>query len=90
MKLKVKMNLVQKVKYSYPEFILDTAKYPEVEGKTLDEIRAYIEKHGRSMHSTNGSPVSLLEELGRNADSYVLEDYPDESHFYITAEDESP
>ena len=88
MKLKVKMNLVQKMKYSYPEFILDTAKYPEVEGKTLDEIRAYIEKHGNSMHSTNGKPISLMEELKQEAESYVMEYYPDESHFYVTTEDE--
>ena len=88
MKLKVKMNIVQKVKYSYPEFTLDTSKYPEIEGKTLDDIRVYIEKHGRSMHSTDGSPISLLQELSLSAESYVIADFPDESHFYVTAEDE--
>jgi len=88
MKLKVKMNLVQKVKYSYPEFILDTADYPEIEGKTLDDIRAYIEKHGRRMHSINGGSENLLDELREDAERYVIEDYPNESHFYVTTEDE--
>lgn len=89
MKLKVKMNLVQKMKFSYPEFTLDTAEYPELEGKTLDEIRDYIEKHGNSMHSLNGRPISLIEELNQEAESYVMEYYPDESHFYVTTEEEA-
>ncbi len=88
MKIKVKMNLVQKVKYSYPEFELDTKKYPELEGKTLDQMRDYIEKHGHQMHSLNGKNVSLLAELNLDAEKYVLDVYPDESHFYVTPEDE--
>ena len=88
MKIKVKMNLVQKVKSSYPEFELDTHAYPELEGKTLDEIRAYVEKHANAMHSLKGSNISLLDELNLVAERYVLDVYPEESHFYVTAEDE--
>ena len=89
MKIKVKMNLVQKIKSSYPEFVLDTAEYPEIEGKTLDQIRDYIEKHARSMHSLDGRSSNLLEDLEKQVERYVMKVYPDESHFYITAEDET-
>lgn len=89
MKLNVKMNLVQKLMFSYPPFEIDTADYPELEGKTLDDIRAYIEKNSRHMHSRNGKHDNLLEELSVNVETFVLEDYPDESHFYVTTEEEN-
>ena len=82
------MNLVRKIKSSYPEFELDTHDYPEIEGKTFDEIRVYVEKHAQSMHSLKGNHPNLLAELEEEAEQYILEVYPDESHFYVTAEDE--
>ncbi|MBT8219876.1 MAG: hypothetical protein KJP00_08625 [Bacteroidia bacterium] len=88
MKLRIKMNLVQKVKISYPEYELDTADYPELEGKTLDDIRRYIEKHGKQLHPIHSGFSNLIDELSGEVKSYVLADYPDESHFYVTTEEE--
>lgn len=88
MKLKIKMNLVQKIKLSYPEYELDTLNYPELEGKTLDEIRRYIEKHGKQLHPIHSGYTNLMEELNEEVKTYVIQDYPGESHFYVSAEDE--
>ncbi len=88
MKLKIKMHLVQKVKYVYPEFEIDTAEFPELEGKTLDEIRLYIEKHGHSLHPIHEGYDNLLDELKSQVKKIVVDTYPHESKFFITAEDE--
>jgi|GEM_PF-2751254 len=88
MKIKIKMNLVQKIRTTYPEFVLDTHDFPVLEGKTLDEIRMHIENHAHTMHSLNGKSKNLLEEINLKAKRYVMNLYPRESHFYVTPEDE--
>jgi hypothetical protein len=88
MKLKIKMNLVQKVKFSYPEFEIETTDFPELEGKTLDEMREYIEEHGESLHPIHEEFDNLKQELSLGVKTLVLESYPDESKFYVVAEDE--
>lgn len=82
------MNLVQKVKIAYPEYELDTADYPELEGKTLDEIRSYIERHGKQLHPIHSGYDNLIDELSKEVKTYVMKDYPDESHFYVMTEEE--
>lgn len=88
MKLEVKMYLVQKVKYIYPTFEIDTADYPELEGKTLDEIREHIEKNGASLHPVHEEFDNLMQELSLGVKTVVLEDFPAESMFFVKAEDE--
>ena len=88
MKISVKLNMVQKVKIKYPAFDIDTAEYSELEGKTLDQIRSYIEKHAHQMHSTVDKYNSLQEQMAANARTVVLKKYLDESQFYITSDDE--
>ena len=88
MKICVKLDMVQKVKIKYPAFDIDTAEYPELEGKTLDQIRSYIEKHAHQMHSTDEKYNSLQEQMGAGSRTIVLKKYLDESEFYITSDDE--
>lgn len=88
MKISVKLDMVQKVKIKYPSFDIDTAEYPELEGKTLDQIRFYIEKHAHQMHSTEDKYDSLQEQMAAGARTVVLKKYLDESEFYITSDDE--
>ena len=88
MKIRVKLDMVQKVKIKYPAFDIDTADYPELEGKTLDQIRHYIEKHAHQMHSTDDKYISLQKQMAAGARTVVLKKYLDESEFYITSDDE--
>lgn len=82
------MQLVKKVKFIYPEFEVDTADFPELEGKTLDDIRMYMEKHGEAMHPLHKGYESLQEELDAGVRAVVLEEYPDEQAFFVQTEEE--
>lgn len=88
MRLKIKMYLVKKVKFIYPEFEIDTFDYPELEGKTLDEIRQYIEEQGDTLHPLHIEFDNLMEELDMSVKTIVEKEYPAESMFFIQTEDE--
>ncbi|MCF8245035.1 MAG: hypothetical protein K9J37_11345 [Saprospiraceae bacterium] len=88
MRLKIKMYLMKKVKFIYPEFEIDTVDYPELEGKTLDEIRQYIEAHGATLHPLHAEFDNLMEELELGVKTIVEKEFPEESMFFIQTEEE--
>lgn len=88
MRLKIKMYLVKKIKFVYPEFEIDTIDYPELEGKTLDDIRTYIEENGSSLQPLHPEFNNLMEELEIGAQAIVEKEYPEESKFFIQTEEE--
>ena len=89
MKLKIRMSLVKKVRFHFPEFEINTANYPELEGKTLDYIRNYIAEHGDTMAPASQEFDNLMQELELFATTTVLGAFPEESRFFVTAEDET-
>lgn len=88
MRLKIKMHLVRKVKFIYPEFEIDTVDYPEMEGKTLDEIRQYIIAKGHTLHPLHVEFDNLMQELELGMETLVEKEYPMESEFFIQTEEE--
>lgn len=88
MKLKIRMSVVKKIRFHYPEFEIDTINYPELEGKTLDEIRCFLQEHGDKLPAQDEEFDNLLQEMEMFSTTSVLNKYPEESRFYVKAEDE--
>ncbi len=89
MRLTFRLSDVRKIRIVYPEMTIDTADYPELEGKTLSEIRLYIEKYSGSLHATDGRFDSLLEQMEAGKQEYSLGRIEEETEFYVRTEEEA-
>ena len=86
MRLTFRFTDVRKIRIVYPETTINTTDYPELEGKTLSEIRMYIEKHSGSLRATDERFDSLLEQMEAGKQEYFLGHVDEETEFYVRTE----